>query len=125
MRKNVYISSLPMQLEKDTIGKYVVRYEDGTTLDIPVIYGLKISNKNRSWERRERGWGAAEREAWYLDQLLVEPGGTALPLRDGSDTVFKIVVENPWPEKKIAGVDVIKTCGDEGGIILKEFKTVK
>ena len=128
-RPYVYISSLPMQLEKDTVGKYVVTYEDGTTLDIPIVYGLNITNKNRCWERTLYGsaredYGVAESDAYKFDSLLAEVAYVSLPVQEGSDTVFRIVVENPYPEKRTTGVDIIKTCTDEGDIILKNFNTI-
>lgn len=121
-RPYVYISSLPMQLEKDTIGKYVLTFDDGTTLEIPIIYGLNITNKSRVWDRIYRG--VANRDAYKVDSLLVEVGYNALPMRDGGDTVFKIVVRNPFPEKKILSADIVKTCSDEGDIILKKLDCI-
>ncbi|NLD87899.1 MAG: family 20 glycosylhydrolase, partial [Clostridiales bacterium] len=122
-RPYVYISSLPMQLEKDTIGKYIVTYDDGTVHEIPIVYGLNITNKNRTWGRKYHGdaredFGVAERDSYMVDSLLVEVGYTALPMKDGSDTIFKIEAENPYPEKRIMSVDVVKVCDDEGDIIL-------
>jgi len=129
LRPYVYISSLPMQLEKDTIGKYVVTYDDGTVHEIPIIYGLNVTNKNRNWERSFRGaaredYGVAERDAYKTDPLLTEVAYIALPMQDGKDTTFKIEVENPYPEKNIASVDIVKTCDDEGDIILKGFNAL-
>jgi len=129
MRKYVYISSLPMQPEKDTVGKYVVRYEDGTEVEIPIIYGLNITNKARTWKRTLRSSlpefaRIPEQDQYQVDALLSEVTYTTLPIRDGSDTVFRIAVRNPHPEKKIARVDIVKTCTDEGDIILKHFSTV-
>lgn len=130
LRKYVYISSLPMQLDMDTVGKYVVRYDDGTTLDIPIIYGLNITNKNRNWDRSYYGevsevFDVAESDAYKIDSLLTEVVYVALPVQDGNDTVFKIEVENPYPEKAVLGVDIVKTCSDDGDIILKNFNSIK
>ena len=122
-RPYVYISSLPMQLEKDTVGKYVITCEDGTVWEAPIVYGLNITNKNRNWNREFDGNPYAdERDAYFFDNLLQEVTYTTLPLRDGNDTVFRMVVENPYPEKRICRVDVVKTCSDEGDIILKHLE---
>ncbi|MBO7404103.1 MAG: hypothetical protein J6V24_03995, partial [Clostridia bacterium] len=45
-----YLSSVPMQVERDTVGRYEVEYEGGEILAIPLIYGLNITGKNRVWE---------------------------------------------------------------------------
>ena len=103
-------------------GDFVLTFDDGTTLEIPIIYGLNITNKSRVWDRIYRG--VANRDAYKVDSLLVEVGYTALPMRDGCDTVFKIAVRNPFPEKKILSADIVKTCSDEGDIILKKLDCI-
>lgn len=125
-RPYVYISSLPMQLQKDTIGKYVVTYDDGTTFEIPVVYGLNVTNLHRDWTRVYQGdmdgnRTLAERDTYKTDPLLMEVAYTARPIRVGEDTYCRIVVENPYPEKHVTGVETVKTAGDPGEIILGRF----
>ncbi|MEA4823443.1 MAG: family 20 glycosylhydrolase [Clostridiaceae bacterium] len=121
-----YLSSVPMQLTRDTIGYYEVRYEDGDKLEIPIVYGLNITNKSRSWERVYQGdspnsYGVAERDTYAFDSLLREVSYTTLPTQAGADTGFKIVVPNPHPEKRVISVRTVKTAADEGDILLASF----
>lgn len=122
-RKYVYLSSVPMQLERDQIGAYELTFDDGTVYTVPVVYGLNITNCNRKWERVYQGnsidsYGVAERDTYAFDALLREVSYTTLPHKEGARTVFDIVVPNPYPEKKLAGVRVVKTCEDDGEIVL-------
>ncbi|MDY5014655.1 MAG: family 20 glycosylhydrolase [Eubacteriales bacterium] len=126
LRPYQYLSSVPMQLTRDTIGHYEVRYEDGETLEIPLVYGLNITNKSRNWERVYQGssansYGVAERDTYAFDSLLREVSYTTLPQRDGADTFFRIVVPNPHPEKRVVSVRAVKTAPDEGDILLRSF----
>jgi len=120
MREYVYISSLPMQIEKDTIGYYCITYDDGTKLEIPIVYGLNITNSQRFWTR-----SLGEKEDTYeVDNLLIEVSYTTLPMQIEGKTYFKFVVENPYPEKKIHSITINKRKGIEDfDIILSSFKS--
>jgi hexosaminidase len=125
-RRYQYLSSVPMQVERDTIGRYEVEYEDGEVFEIPLICGLNITGKNRVWERHYQGSifenpGLAERDTWSFDDRLGEVSYTTLPFRRGRDTWFRIAVPDPHPEKRVAAVRAVKTCADEGDILLGSF----
>ena len=118
-REHVYITSAPMQAEKDQIGKYVVSFQSGRTLEIPLVYGVNIMNQAREWDRVRDG----EWDCYDLDAALAEVTATTLPLLqpDGT-TQFRMVVENPWPDDPVVGVRTEKTCGDAGEIYLTGFR---
>ncbi len=122
-----YLSSVPMQLDRDSIGRYEVTYEDGSVLSIPLVYGLNITNRARCWNRVYRGdspdsYGVAELDTYAFDPLLREVSYTTLPWRRGEDTIFRIVVPNPHPELRVTGVRIVKTCTDPGDILLEGFR---
>ena len=125
-RRYQYLSSVPMQTERDTVGRYEVEYADGEILSIPLVYGLNITGKKRVWERHYQGGlyenpGLAERDTWSFDDKLAEVSYTTLPERRGGDTWYKIAVPDPHPEKPVAAVRTVKTCADEGDILLGSF----
>ncbi len=127
-RPYVYISSLPMQLEKDTIGQYVIEFDKGGLMNIPIIYGKNISNQNRSWERtlssalQSATDGLDGADSYVYDKLLVEVSYTTLPLEQKEGAVFTCVFENPYPNQSIKSVRIEKTCEDEGAIYLQNLK---
>lgn len=126
-RPYVYISSLPMQLEKDTIGWYIIEYANGKTITFPIIYGKNITNKSRSWERTLSAGnqtatdGLDGVDSYIYDKLLVEASYTTLPIEEKDETVFKCVFKNPYPDQIIHAIEVKKCCEDEGEIMLKKF----
>lgn len=127
-RKYQYLSSVPMQLQRDQIGRYELTYSDGTVITVPVIYGLNITNCSRIWERKHRGrtvdsYGVSEADTYAFDPLLREVSYTTLPQKQEGKTVFEIVVPDPHPEKNLSGVRIVKTCEDEGEIVLCSIQT--
>ena len=117
-REHVYITSAPMLLERDTVGKYIVTYRSGRTLDIPIIYGVNIMNGACNWERSRN----EEYDCYNVDCSLSEVTYTTLPgLRADGTTSFRYVVENPYPDDPIVGVQVVKTADDDGDIFLLGF----
>ena len=118
-REHVYITSAPMQAEKDQIGKYVISFQSGRTLEIPLVYGVNIMNQAREWDRVRDG----EWDCYDLDTALAEVTATTLPLLqpDGT-TQFRMVVENPWPDDPVIGVRTENTCADAGEIYLTGFR---
>ena len=118
-REHVYITSAPMQAEKDQIGRYVVSFQSGRTLEIPLIYGVNIMNQAREWDRVRDG----EWDCYDLDAALAEVTATTLPLlQPDCTTQFRMVVENPWPDDPVVGVRTEKTCDDAGEIYLTGFR---
>jgi len=118
-REHVYITSAPMQAEKDQIGKYVIWFQSGRTLEVPLVYGVNIMNQAREWDRVRDG----EWDCYDLDAALAEVTAATLPLLqpDGT-TQFRMVVENPWPDDPVIGVRTEKTCADAGEIYLTGFR---
>jgi hexosaminidase len=116
----------------DTIGKYVVEYEDGTSFEVPVIYGQNIADRNRFWNRGFPGEDfprtaededdAGDYDSYMIDALLAGMAYSTLPERTGGETWFRIAVENPHPEKKVKGVRAVEAPGMEGRLIVKSME---
>lgn len=117
-REHVYITSAPMLLERDAIGKYVISFQSGRTLEIPLIYGVNIMNHERDWTRaRNEEW-----DSYDVDNALAEVTYTTLPmLQPDGTTRFRFVAENPYPEDLVTGVRIEKTAPDQGDIFLTDF----
>ncbi len=117
-RKHIYITSAPMLLDRDTVGKYIISYRSGRTLEIPIIYGVNIMNLNRNWTREHD----TELDCYDVDQSLAEVTATTLPeLQPDGLTQFRFVAANPYPDDQVTGVQVVKTVEDNGDIFLTEF----
>ena len=116
-----YITSAPMLLDEATIGKYVVEYTGGQTLEIPLVYGLNIANAQRSWKLIESDhW-----DGYNADSSLHGTTLTTLPVRRrNGETHFKIVVENPYPDEAVRAVHIVPKEGLEGDILITSFETV-
>lgn len=118
----------------DTIGSYIVEYEDGSAYEVPVVYGQNISNKNRRWTRTigEPTGGtdmggesdSGDYECYTYDPLLTCVGYSTLPVQDGEDTWFRFVIGNPAPAKKIVRVRPVERQGMEGRLLVKEIRIV-
>ena len=117
-REHVYITSAPMEPEKDQVGKYVISFQSGRTLEVPLVYGVNIMNQAREWDRTRN----AEWDCYEVDAALAEVTAATLPLLqpDGT-TQFRFVVKNPWPDDPVVGVRTEKTCADAGWIYLTHF----
>lgn len=113
----------------DTIGSYIVEYEDGSTFEVPIVYGQNISNKDRKWNRSigEPTGGAdmggdsdsADYECYTYDSLLTCVGYSTLPVQQEDSTWFCFIIGNPAPEKKMARVRLVEKPGMEGKILVK------
>src|SRR5205823_10907613 len=79
-----------------TIGAYVVHYEDGTTAEIPLVYG-----------EQTRDWFFVEGEAEPSKTKVAWTGENefATSVR-AKIRVYRMTWENPKPDKKIATIDV-------------------
>ena len=110
----------------DPSDAYAILFRIGEIFSIPLVYGLNITGKDRVWERHYQGdlsenIGLAERDSWSFDSKLAEVSWTTLPFRRGKDTWFRVAVPDPHPEKRVAALRVIKSCPDEGEILLGGF----
>lgn len=120
--------------EADTIGKYVVKFEDGAEFEIPVIYGQNITNKDRFWTRGHAGrTGGADMggdddsedyESYVYDTLLSSVAYSTLPVQTGGETWFLLPVENPRPGVKITDVHKVERPGMEGRLLVKDIKII-
>ncbi len=116
-----YITSAPLLKDEATIGKYIVEYVSGRTLEIPLVYGLNISNPQRSWSLTD----SSHWDCYNTDSALLGVTLTTLPIRrKNGETHFRIVVENPYPEEAVVSVRVVKKDGLEGDILITSFEEV-
>ena len=119
--------------ERDTIGKYIVEYTDGTKYDIPLLYTQNICHLGRKWHRTCKeplfdvdfilyGTNYSRSDIFYdVDRLLIGTGYSTMPVKYGAETYFKYVVVNPYPDKQIKSISVEEAKGKEGTIIVKNI----
>ena len=105
------------------IGRYVVRYEDGTEAVIPVEYDGNI----RVWNKR---WGAPRPEPYYRHQGYVATWFADPVLEskteEGEDvTLLGYEWENPHPEKAIREVVCAEDEKSAAGLLLCGVDRVK
>jgi serine/threonine protein kinase/Flp pilus assembly protein TadD len=89
-----------MQLVEDgtTIAQYQVRYEDGSTVSIPIAYGEDV----RDWWFTENTKGVTRgKVVWQGENEYSKSLGYQIRL-------YLNTWENPSPDKKIAGIDYVK-----------------
>jgi hexosaminidase len=96
-----YIDGKFIETEKDHLGDYLLVFEDSATLTYPVRYGINISNPDWKWELRETD----ESDCFDYDKSLLEVSCTALPIREGAKTYYKIVLNNPFIGKKLVSIE--------------------
>ncbi|MCD9024231.1 family 20 glycosylhydrolase [Cohnella silvisoli] len=87
--------------DKDYLGDYKITFEDGSVITHPVKYGENISHFDRSWTTRM----SDEFDVYEFDRSLIEVSYTTLPVREGSQTYYQIVLGNPFPEKKLVSLE--------------------
>ncbi len=119
--------------DRDTIGKYIVEYEDGTKLEVPLLYTQNIGHPGRKWYRTCKsplfdvdfiayGTNYSHTDKFYdVDRLLMAASYSTLPVRYGNETYYKYVIENPYPNKRITGIHVEEAAGKENTVIVKEI----
>lgn len=113
-----YLTSAPLLREQNTIGSYLVEYQSGRTLEIPLIYGRNIGNPFRSWQLRED----PDFDCYRCDCALCGMTLTTLPLRQkNGETHYRVAVENPFPGDPVTGIRIRKTAADPGEILLTSF----
>ena len=90
------------------LGYYRVRYEDGSFLTVPVNYGEHLLEWNRAFNYRAMEFEPAEEPASCAEAAwrgLTDGGHDA--------TLYAMRWRNPYPEKKIACVDVLASAQNE------------
>lgn len=81
------------------IGWHVVEYEDGTTANLPVVYGYNIrGNKKTPVQSLSLG----EVEANVSEDIEII--GAAYPVMYGEKVFYRTAYTNPSPNKKIKGI---------------------
>jgi len=81
------------------IAEYHIRYEDGKTETIPVVYGEDV----RDWWYTDKAKGVTRGKiAWQGDNELAKSFERRIRL-------YLNTWENPHPTKKIASIDYVKT----------------
>jgi hexosaminidase len=114
---------------EDTLGQYIIEYEDGGSFVVDIVYGLNIVNRERSWTR---AYGAARMEmgeepdeldceCYAYDRLLAAAAYSTLPVWEAGETWFKFIIENPEPGRRIRNVRLKEKPGMEGKLAVKDI----
>ncbi len=83
-----------------TLGHHKVTYTDGTTTDLPVIFGYNIRNSN---EVADTDVASADTDVTgYVEAL-----GASYPTYLGNKLYFRTAYKNPHPDKEIASIRYI------------------
>jgi hypothetical protein len=85
------------------IGAYVLRYTDGTSEQVPLVYGRNIAN----WWSFPRKDDPTEAETPWTGSNDVTDHNPRLKVR-----LFAITWTNPHPEKEITAFDVLSSGDD-------------
>lgn len=72
------------------IGSYVIHYEDGSTAEVPVKYGVDV----RDWWTWEAGWEAAGANAAWTNRI-------------GRGRLYLTTWKNPHPDKVVTTIDCV------------------
>lgn len=81
------------------VGWHEVTYTDGTTAQLPVIYGYNIRG---SRQNTKAGSQLGEAEANVADNI--EPIGASYPIARDGKVFYKTAYANPYPEKTVAAI---------------------
>lgn len=98
----------------ETIGKYVIYYEDGSAVEIPLEYGGNIFTMDQPYATPFRHF--YYRHEGYIGTYFADPV-VQEKTRCGSDmTLYQFVWENPFREKAIGKVELCAE-GSSGAVI--------
>lgn len=100
MAYGFYHSAKKMELRELLLGNYIVMYEDGTTAQLPVIYGDTISNQTPSRELLSEICCCAE-------------------ILQGDKIYYTYSYPNPHPEKNILSIGFLKQMPKEFKVSIK------
>lgn len=113
-----FVDGIFIEPEQDLLGEYVLEFEDGAAMSHPVYYGINISSCDRSWEAP-----LSDRHDVYIsDSSLLQVSCTTMPIKEGSKTFYKIVLEHPFSNRKLINVQFIPKPNLEGHVIVREIK---
>ena len=103
---------------RDLLGYYLLEFEDGLAITVPVIYGNNISDGDKRWDLRVSDIF----DRYELDMSLLEVSYTTLPVRQGLQTSYRFVLENPFPDKKLVRIEFIAKEGFSESVILEKVE---
>jgi hexosaminidase len=103
--------------EKDTLGHYILTYNDGKTASVPIIYGHNISGLSASWDRTLE----SAYTVYQTDKRLREVAFTTCPIYQDGMTLYRYVMPNPYPESTLTGIK-IETAKPEHRLILRQLR---
>ncbi len=115
------LSHPSFQLEYDslaedfTLGKYEIEYADGSKEDVPVVWGREIGRQDAYWIRTSDDESVKRENMLKRTEHIYEPIGGCLPILEGFDTWYKMVIPN---EKDIK--NIIFVPEKEYKVVLKE-----
>ncbi|MBP3963981.1 family 20 glycosylhydrolase [Paenibacillus lignilyticus] len=99
-----FIDGIYLDNKEFRIGEYVLEYEDGARVGVPITYGFNISNKDRFWDRKLTKGSVHTAAQYDVDPILYEAAFTSLPVQIGQETFYKWLITNPYPDKTITAV---------------------
>lgn len=88
------------------LGDYIVMYEDGTTVKLPVVYGKNISNCNLKMDGSD---------------ALLETVCTAQPVALDK-MYYRCIFDNPCPDKTILSISFLKKLPAACKVYIKEIR---
>jgi hypothetical protein len=92
-------SGMPEQV----VGKYVVKYEDNTSDEIPMIYGVDVVD----W------WSYPDQKAPTKGKAVWEGENEASKGFDAKIKLYAKTWENPKPDKKVVAIDFVSNAFKE------------
>lgn len=90
------------------ISSYVVRYEDGTTEEIPIEYGTHV----RDW------WTPADKTSVSGSEVAWKGSNAASSRANLTLQLYKTTWKNPHPDKTITGLDYVSTMSHSAPFLI-------
>jgi hypothetical protein len=86
-----------------TVGKYIVKYDDKSTKEISIVYGVDVVD----W------WSYPDQKAPTAGKAVWEGENEASKGFEAKIKLYAKTWENPHPEKKVASIDFVSTSFTE------------
>ncbi|MFC3798465.1 family 20 glycosylhydrolase [Cohnella sp. GCM10012308] len=106
------------------IGAYTLVYDDGSEAEAAICYGTNLSGLDRSWERAVPDDEPLMKDAYKVDDSLLEAAYTTRPTHTPSGTYYRWMLKNPHPRKNVARVRLTVDDPAAANIIVKEIRPV-
>ena len=94
--------------EGSPIGTYIIRYQDGTTVEIPIEYGIHM----RDW------WTPTSQAEVPSGDIAWIGSNSAAASQDKTIQLYHLAWKNPNPEKTIAAIDFNSARGESAPFLL-------